>query len=378
MTTTTIFHGSRFQKIEEGLKFILGHFNDSEPIWPRTASTRVTEGRQVVVNSPYEILKLYKDANGLDCRISAYPKYTDFYINRTGIAPSIVFAEIDKSQFETIELFESAAANTYANFQEILNSQPTQLWSGGGYHFIQPQLAVVLEREIEKFKKFGEASRKFLQFEEQLLTDNKADQRHSCTVSFRNYMLRVPFSLNSKYIQFDDIDNIISIPPEAEVRIIKSWDGTRPSIIPLLTPFYISLQGAISKDIQRRKKEELMARKYNHLHHQRPVEKKTFHWIERLLEKPLDVEGRYYCVWRIFAPYLINVKGLSRSDAFSVISSWLDKCNSLRRLSFNSVKRQKIDYALNTVANYWPISRAHLEEQNNLLYMRLKEDGIVH
>ena len=50
MTTTTIFHGSRFQKIEEGLKFILGHFNDSEPIWPRTASTRVTEGRQVVVN----------------------------------------------------------------------------------------------------------------------------------------------------------------------------------------------------------------------------------------------------------------------------------------------------------------------------------------
>jgi len=208
----------------------------------------------------------------------------------------MLFVDLDKSQFESVKLFELSLARTLTNFQEILGSRPTQLSSGGGIHFIQPQLAVVLEREIEKFKKFGEASRKFLQFEEQLLTDNKADQRHSSTVSFRNYMLRVPFSLNSKYIQFDDIDNIISIPPEAEVRIIKSWDGTRPSIRPLLTPFYISLQGAICKDIQRRKKEELMARKYRHLHHQRPVEKKTFQWIERLLEKPLDVEGRYYCV----------------------------------------------------------------------------------
>src|SRR5215831_1310594 len=107
-----------------------------------------------------------------------------------------------------------------------------------------------------------------------------------------------------------------------------------------------------------------MARRYRN----RPVNnEKTFQWIEKLLEKPLDVEGRYYCTWRVLAPYLINVKRLSISDAFDIISSWLDRCNSLRRLSFNSVKRQKIDYALNNVGNYWSISRARLEQENNLL-----------
>jgi hypothetical protein len=51
--------------------------------------------------------------------------------------------------------------------------------------------------------------------------------------------------------------------------------------------------------------------------------------------------------------------------------------NSLRT-SFNSVKKQKIHYALNNVGNYWPVARTKLEQENNLLYMRLKEEGIVH
>jgi len=85
-----------------------------------------------------------------------------------------------------------------------------------------------------------------------------------------------------------------------------------------------------------------MARRYRN----RPVNKeKIFQWIEKLLKKPLDVEGRYYCTWRVLAPYLITVKGLSRYDAFDIISSWLDRCNSLRRLPACGGRNTYLDFA---------------------------------
>lgn len=82
----------------------------------------------------------------MDCRISAYPRYTDFYINRTGIAPFVLLVDIDRLQFETIEQFELSSAKTRSNFQKIIGSQPTRLWTGGGHHYIQPQSAIVLEK----------------------------------------------------------------------------------------------------------------------------------------------------------------------------------------------------------------------------------------
>jgi hypothetical protein len=68
----------------------------------------------------------------------------------------------------------------------------------------------------------------------------------------------------------------------------------------------------------------------------------------------------------VFVPYFINVKGLSRSETFDKVKSWLDKCNQLLRLKFNA--RYKIDYELNRVADYWPISLWDLELQNTPLY----------
>lgn len=76
--------------IEEGLDFILNHFK--EPIFPRTISTKTTEGRQVVVYNKEEVLARFKAANFLDCKISAYPKYVEWQgINRQ--APSLIFIE---------------------------------------------------------------------------------------------------------------------------------------------------------------------------------------------------------------------------------------------------------------------------------------------
>lgn len=75
---------------------------------------------------------------------------------------------------------------------------------------------------------------RFMRFEEQILTDGKADQNHSNNVSFDNCMLRIPGSLNSNQVRFGDKDKIIEIPYEAEVRVIRYCDGNKPSIKPLL------------------------------------------------------------------------------------------------------------------------------------------------
>jgi hypothetical protein len=81
-----------------------------------------------------------------------------------------------------------------------------------------------------------------MHFEEQLLTDCKADQNNWSTVSFNNCMLRIPFTLNSKLIQFDG-GRIINIPYDARVRIEKRWDANTPSIArDLLIEYRIWLQ----------------------------------------------------------------------------------------------------------------------------------------
>ena len=111
---------------------------------------------------------------------------------------------------------------TLRNFKERLdNAHPTVLWTGGGYHIIQPTKAFLLEDLPVFAENFEQPSRKFLQFAEQYFTNNKADPSHTSTSSFKNCMLRVPGSYNSKYVQFDGKDEIVNNPPEAEVKIIQ-------------------------------------------------------------------------------------------------------------------------------------------------------------
>jgi hypothetical protein len=77
-----------------------------------------------------------------------YPKYTDGYINRSGVAPSVLLADIDREYFRTIVEFELAVAKTWSNFHDILGSRPTVLWTGGGIHFLTPQHCIREVRQI--------------------------------------------------------------------------------------------------------------------------------------------------------------------------------------------------------------------------------------
>jgi len=323
------------------------------------------------VYSEEEALRLFRAYNFLDCRIRAYLDTC------TDMAPSTLFVDLDREHFKTVEEFELAAHKTYANFKEMLDARPTQLWSGNGYRFINPQSALVLEKN-EKFKKFPHVSRDFLRFEEQFVTNNMADPHHSNNLAFGNSVLRIPGSLNSKLVQLDEVDQIISIPPEAEVRVIieRHWDGNRPSIKPILPQFYIWLQAAVARKLDKqiegvRKRCFVKTISIG----RRQGTKNTIDWIEKLLDIGLD-DYRKYAIKFILAPYFINIRGFSRQDAFDNISMWLNKCDSICRLRFNATR--KTDEALDSVRDFLPQGRLTLKQKFVVLYTRLEEEGIVY
>ena len=97
-------------------------------------------------------------------------------------------------------------------------------------------------------------------------------------------------------------------------------------------------------------------------------------YIEKLLDKPLE-DFRKYCIWRVFVPSYINVKGLSKLQTFDIVDSWLDKCNSIARLDFSP--KQKIDYELDHVGEFTPIRADQLKVDHNKLYTRLEKEGII-
>jgi hypothetical protein len=66
----------------------------------------------------------------------------------------------------------------------------------------------VLE-DMSEFSKFKEPSKQFLRFAEYYLSNGKADSEHYHTVSFKNCLLRIPCSYNSKNM--------------SKVSIVQKW-----------------------------------------------------------------------------------------------------------------------------------------------------------
>ena len=82
-------------KVSNGLDFLIGHFEGFEEgfIWPRTVSTKATRGAQVLVYSREQALQRFKEANYLDCRISAYPSQK--YRKQLKQKPNFLFIDLD-------------------------------------------------------------------------------------------------------------------------------------------------------------------------------------------------------------------------------------------------------------------------------------------
>jgi hypothetical protein len=342
--------------IEQGLDFILGHFQD--PIWPRTMSTRSMEDRQVLVSSKTEALARFSQSKYMDCRISAYPpdvienpSATERFLGIQTRTPEslIVMIDLDKCNFKNERGFKVSFTRTLKNIRERLDVVPTVLWSGRGYHIILPMNSngIILEN-IEEFEGVSNISLKFLRFAEQYLSSKKSDPQHNSTVSFNNCMLRIPESINSKNGK--------------TVSIIQKWDQSRPEINYLLAPFtrYIINEKYVElKRAQKRRKRSTFTNDNNNINDR-------INWIEYLLQARLD-DFRKYCIWRILTPYLLNIKKLSEHDVTDTIKDWLDQCARLRKLDFNPNQRIK-DGIEGASEGYLPISWEKLKDENPNLY----------
>ena len=142
--------------------------------------------------------------------------------------------------------------------------------------------------------------------------------------------------------------------------MLGKWDSTRPSIQPLLIPFKTWL-------IQKRIDEQLKNAKFQMAVSKNQERTNTIKWIEQgILELPLP-DHRKYIIWRILSPYLFNVKKLPKEEAYSLTKEWLDKCNKIEKLSFNSKTKIK-DGLKGASKGFFPISMEKLKEENKQLY----------
>jgi hypothetical protein len=356
-------------KIEDGLDFILSHFQ--EPIFPRKIMTKQL-GYQVEIFNREEALEYFKSSNYEDCRINAYPPFTEYQgINRAPI--SFLMVDLDFKDFRREgggqeQAYAKKALNKTLekinkNENGGIGGNPTVLWTGNGYHIYQPVSGPVLE-EYETFYEFTKYFDKdltsmFIQFAEEYFTDYTADRLHNPTV--KSCLLRISGSLNSKGISE-------KWQQDAEVKIIQRWDGKRPSIQPLLRDFRRWLIQKRIDELEELKRQEKKHARFQIITSQNQSKAITIRkWVEKgILENPLP-DHRKYIIWRILSPYLLNVKKTPKEESCSVIKDWLDKCDKLEKLNFYA--KRKIREGLRGASKgYLPISLEKLKEENKSLY----------
>ena len=357
--------------VQNGLEFILSHL--SPPHFPRNIMTHRL-GRQILVHNIDEAMRYYRESEFLDCRISAYPPQPStcsYVFLGNGLTPNLIMIDIDKSRFATERAYKSALSKTLKNIEAELNGKPTVIWSGNGCHLIQPIDAVILE-ELDLFSPavtgIDQPSVKFLRWAEAYLSDDKSDPAHNKTISFGNCMLRVPGSHNSKCVRTND--GILD-EGKTEVRILHEWNGHRPNMMLLIGSFHAYLVDQKIKQSQRERQQQRRQRQKYNSTTSTEITPGTIPWIEKLLTMSIS-DNRKYCIWRILAPYLVNVKKLTDEQSSQIMSEWLKKCNLVKRISFDEASRIRYDIQSAKKKGFYPIGWNQLKVENIDLMNTLK------
>ncbi|MGB7881413.1 MAG: DNA primase noncatalytic subunit PriX [Nitrososphaeraceae archaeon] len=194
-----------------------------------------------------------------------------------------------------------------------------------------------------------------MQFAESFFTDQKGDPQHR--PSIKSCLIRIPGTINSKCNQ--------------QVKAVQKWDGIRPPINYLLRDYRIWLVSEKINEKVENKRSRNYRKSYSNtcLRHNGTD---TIQWIENLLQTPL-ADYRKYAIWRILMPYLFNIRNLSDADVINIIQDWLNKCDEMRILDFNSkyLIRQNIKNC--KMHGYLPISFNRLSSENHGLYEIISE-----
>ncbi|MDN5846385.1 MAG: DNA primase noncatalytic subunit PriX [Candidatus Nitrosocosmicus sp.] len=338
------------------IRFILSHFDGQEFLFPRSIMTYETKG-QVFVDNQDQMMDYFNRAEFKDCRINGYPFHHEN--ERKKLYPSFIFIDLDLSLCSTckypIRKLDYILKQTLKKIKEEINGQPTVLWTGGGYHIYQP-IKIVTEdqrklhlediKEIKEFVPFlrSDLTTEFIRFAAKYFTNNKGDPKHN--PSIHSCLIRIPGTINSKYNE--------------TVKVIQKWDGIEAIASPILLPFLDHLIQIKIEDEELRKTDIRTDLKGN---------KKNIVWIEKLLQTPI-ADHRYYCLWHILIPYLINIKRLPKNEVISILAEWLDKCNKLNQVRWKYPRR--IEEQLGYDKGYPPISLENLKKENFELYKLLQ------
>lgn len=303
-----------------------------EPVFPRTISTYTTSGRQIEVRSIDEVFNWFKASNFVDCRINAFPIFTNYKgINMQ--LPNLVMCDLDLMKFRTEKLLLKTLDETVTNIdKDIKGAIPMVLFTGNGYHVYQPIKLPILEQE-SIFARFQNPSTEFIRYAAQKWTNGKNDPSNHPSVN--SCLLRVPGSINSKNNKM--------------VEIVQKWNGTRPAANRLLTGFYVKLA---AKELAFKSKQQncyyqnkFMKKNYRHFGHTNTSPVESIAWIENVISNCGIADYRKLFIDLVLAPYLINVKKCDYETAHAMITRWLDKCGRKNPLRFNA--RHKVRYALN-------------------------------
>ncbi len=346
--------------VEENIEYILSLLKSSLPLFPLKVMTYFNG--QIEVKDSKEILQVFGKSGFLDCRINAYPVYTGYNgLNTTKNV--MIMIDIDSSNFlkykNTEKQLKKTVQKSVLKIKQGIKGNPLVLWTGGGYHIYQPVCFDEMLTSIH-FNKYAEELNQnlttlFMRFSAWYFSDGKSDPNHN--PSSKSCLLRVPGTINSKYKNIVTIvengqqkavklDNIQEIKEQKHEHILFKFEDW-------LIQQEIDIKLRLLKTSKRKKERYFTSGS-------------GIPWINNLLDIPLD-DFRHYCLWRILIPYLVNVKGVDDfKEITDILSPWLNKCNSLRRLSFNP--STTIRSMLKSVGNYRPLSLNKLKDENETLY----------
>jgi hypothetical protein len=337
-------------KETEGLDFILFHFNQDK-LLPRKIMTKKL-GYQKEVLSINEILYYFQLSDFVDCRINAFPSYTE-YKGIQRYPPDLIFIDLDRNNFDTDIGLDTSLKITLKNIKKELDGFPTVLKTGGGYHIILPVNCPIPLENIPELQGFDKPSEQFLRFLKDYLSNGKADKNNN--PSFKSCLLRTPGSINSRY--------------NTKVTIIQKWNRIRPNLsLELLLEFKRYLK---QKDRQKRLLLKVRNRSYNN------YDSKYYTWIENLLYNTAIPDCRKLVIDLILSPYLINIKQLSYEESYNIIKNWFDKCYNPKKDNYRNFE-YRIKYSLKNAINkgIGPLSlhKIKTDERYRKLYILLFKD----
>jgi hypothetical protein len=348
-----------YRRVESGLEFILSHC--SGPQFPRKIMVATIEGQREISDKDRTML-YYHCALWVDCRVSA------FYPGQKN--PDLIFIDIDAKDFCSERALKTALTKILKSIKKKIGGHPTIIWSGRGYHVIQPIDCQVNLDNVDKLiplVRDKDVNKAFLQFGARYLSNGKKDKDNR--TSLTSCQLRIPGYRNARCIE-EGID--------PEVKIIQEWDGHRPDFRLLLGSFYADL---VAKREQERKERE----RYLRLHPQtfeNGHTTTTIGWIETLLRTSLD-DHRRYCADLIIITYLIVRRGMTDEDQImSIVMQWADRCDELDSLRpkyrvFERRVRRRIRSVLYKESKIPPVSWSRLLEENPELAKKLSAGGGV-